>query len=68
MPAVDDVDRAQQHAEAELEAAITAARGDIPPGTQGDCDLCGEWSGRLIEGLCAPCRDWVATRGKGRIR
>ena len=22
-----------------------------------DCDLCGEWSGRLIAGSCAPCRD-----------
>lgn len=23
----------------------------------GDCDLCGEWSGRLVGGVCAPCRD-----------
>ena len=23
----------------------------------GDCDLCGEWSGRLVNGACAPCRD-----------
>lgn len=20
-------------------------------------DLCGEWSGRLVKGVCAPCRD-----------
>lgn len=29
----------------------------IPPGTPGDCELCGEWSGRLVNGACAPCRD-----------
>lgn len=29
----------------------------INPGTVGDCDLCGEGSGRLIQGVCAPCRD-----------
>lgn len=53
----DDIDRAQERIETELEAAIKAARGDIPPGKQGECDLCGEWSGRLIQGVCAPCRD-----------
>ncbi len=26
-------------------------------GQPGDCELCGEWSGRLVEGVCAPCRD-----------
>ena len=29
----------------------------IEPGVPGDCDLCGEWSARLIRGACAPCRD-----------
>lgn len=29
----------------------------IDPGKPGDCDLCGEWSGRLIQGVCSPCRD-----------
>ncbi|MCU0811962.1 MAG: hypothetical protein MUE59_13185 [Thiobacillaceae bacterium] len=66
---MDDIDRAQAHTEAELEAAIAAARGvPIPEGVPGDCDLCGEWTGRLVEGLCAPCRDWVAVRGRRRIR
>lgn len=27
------------------------------PGVAGDCDFCGEWSGRLVAGACAPCRD-----------
>jgi hypothetical protein len=66
---VDEADRAQAHTEAELEAAIAAARGvPIPEGVAGDCDLCGEHTSRLVEGLCAPCRDWVATRSRRRIR
>jgi hypothetical protein len=66
---MDEVDRAQRHSEVELEAAIAAARGvEIPVGVPGECDLCGEWTGRLVEGLCAPCRDWQATRSRRRIR
>lgn len=30
---------------------------NLDPGKPGDCELCGEWSGRLITGVCAPCRD-----------
>lgn len=30
---------------------------EIPAGVAGDCELCGEWSGRLVNGACAPCRD-----------
>ena len=29
----------------------------IPEGKPGICDLCGEWSARLIDGACASCRD-----------
>ena len=29
----------------------------MPVGEQGDCDLCGARSGRLVMGACAPCRD-----------
>ena len=53
----DIADDAQTYIEAELEASIRACRGDIPPGQPGECELCGEWSGRLINGACAPCRD-----------
>ncbi len=38
-------------------AAIAKAARDIQPGEPGECDLCGEESGRLINGACAPCRD-----------
>lgn len=52
----DDVDRAQEHIERE-EAARKPQPYRLPAGQPGECDMCGEVSGRLIEGVCAPCRD-----------
>lgn len=54
---MDDADRASRYEEMEREAAIRNTAKDIPPSRPGDCDMCGEWSGRLIKGVCAPCRD-----------
>lgn len=31
-------------------------------GKPGDCETCGEHSMRLLEGMCAPCRDLYAPR------
>ena len=53
----DLADIANEKLERDLEAAIRASRMDLAPGTPGECELCGEWSGRLIHGACAPCRD-----------
>ncbi len=53
----DIIDRANDHAQAMLDAHIAAARHDIKPGVEGECELCGEWSARLINHACAPCRD-----------
>jgi len=53
----DIVDLANEAMEADLARRIAATRADIKPGTVGDCELCGEWSGRLIGAACAPCRD-----------
>ena len=53
----DDADRADKVIDAELRSQIAATRKDIPAGNPGECDLCGEWSGRLVNGACAPCRD-----------
>ena len=42
------------------EVAVDAVRrraAKIPVGVPGECDLCGEWSGRLVFAACAPCRD-----------
>ena len=53
----DDLDLAQEREDIAREDAIRAAAKPIPPGTPGECELCGEWSGRLVNGVCAPCRD-----------
>lgn len=60
----DDADRAQVVTEAALSDAVEKARkaATMPAGVAGDCDLCGEWSGRLVEGACAPCRDHYGLR------
>lgn len=38
-------------------SAIRARAQRIEPGSPGDCELCGEWFGRLVKGVCCPCRD-----------
>ena len=55
----DDVDiasdRTQLAIDAKLQEISDAAK--LDPSTEGDCDLCGEWTSRLIGGACAPCCD-----------
>ncbi len=55
----DEIDKAQAHSEAELARNLAAVRAaaEIPAGEPGDCDFCGEWSGRLVGGACCACRD-----------
>jgi len=56
----DEVDQANDRAQADTERSIATARAiaaNVPAGNEGDCDLCGEWSGRLVGGACARCRD-----------
>ena len=56
----DEIDIANDRAQADNERAIAAARKvayEIPAGNAGDCDMCGAWSGRLVGGACARCRD-----------
>lgn len=56
----DEVDRQLERDEmldaAKLKAVRTAAS-QIPVVQPGECELCGEWSGRLVRGVCAPCCD-----------
>ncbi len=54
---MDDCDITDVREQFLLDAKIREVAHDIPPGEEGDCELCGEWSGRLIGGACAPCRD-----------
>lgn len=54
---MDECDLASELEAAHIAAAIRSSSADIRPGVAGDCDMCGEYSSRLIEGACAPCRD-----------
>ena len=38
-------------------AEVRRKAAEIPKGKPGECDLCGEDMPRLINGVCAPCRD-----------
>ena len=55
----DEIDLAQEREQIATDNAINQVRraAEIPAGEPGDCDLCGEWTARLINGACAPCRD-----------
>lgn len=56
----DIIDEANDHRDKEEAARVQAVREraeKIPAGVAGDCDMCGSWSGRLVGGACARCRD-----------
>ncbi|AJP72279.1 hypothetical protein [Sphingomonas hengshuiensis] len=53
----DVVDHAQRLAEAHLARSLAAARVPVVAGVPGICGDCGEDSARLVDGLCAPCRE-----------
>ena len=38
-------------------AEILASAAKFDPGVEGECDWCGNWSGGLVDGFCAPCRE-----------
>jgi hypothetical protein len=54
----DLIDQANDYAETERQIAIASR---IPctleAGTPGDCDFCGEFFGRIVDGACVPCRN-----------
>ena len=53
----DEIDTANDRALHDTANAIRAAAKPIEPGVAGICNDCDEASIRLIEGLCAQCRD-----------
>ena len=56
----DEADRASYFIESVVDDHVKEAMrraAEIPIGSPGDCSLCGEWSGRLVNQACAPCRD-----------
>lgn len=57
---MDDADRSDERISLVVEAGqrrISEAAAAIPKGEPGECELCGEWCGRLVNGACARCRD-----------
>ena len=56
----DEIDLAQEREQIATNSAVKKKKkkkARIEPGAPGECELCGEWSGRLVRGACAPCRD-----------
>ena len=53
----DEADHANDHAYTINEHLVQAARKEIPKGKPGECEMCGEYSPRLIRDVCPPCRD-----------
>lgn len=56
----DEVDQIQEFQQLTTDKEIEKIRekaAKIPPGTPGDCNICGEESQRLVHGNCARCRD-----------
>lgn len=56
----DEADKASEITDAYLGAAVRRACQPVPIGVPGECDECGEYSQRLVEDRCAPCRDEIA--------
>jgi hypothetical protein len=56
----DEIDIANARAEIDTARLVAHQRylaQQIQAGEPGECQLCGEWSGRLVGSACAPCRD-----------
>ena len=70
----DEADRAQRYIEAELDAAIRAARGQVPPRAApvAECTRCGEPLPAVRQALgvtqCVPCAERVESlRARGLL-
>lgn len=56
----DEADRASYFIESVVDDHVKEAMrraAEIPIGEAGECSLCGEFSLRLVNKACAPCRD-----------
>lgn len=59
----DIIDIANDYAAIEAESSLAMVRraaAAIPAGEPGECEECGEESPRLVERLCARCRERIA--------
>ena len=56
----DPIDRADYFIESVIDDHVKDAMrraAEIPEGKSGDCDICGEYFSRLVNGCCGFCRD-----------
>ena len=56
----DPIDRADYFIESVIDDHVKEAMrlaAEIPEGIAGDCDICGEYFSRLVNGCCGFCRD-----------
>ena len=56
----DEADRATYFIESVIDDHVKYAMrraSEIPEGKSGDCDICGEYFSRLVNGCCGFCRD-----------
>lgn len=57
---MDDADISDERIQRAIDSKLSEVRLQkalMPAGSPGECERCGEWSGRLVGGACAPCRD-----------
>ncbi len=56
----DEADKASYFIESVIDDHVKDAMrraAEIPLGNPGDCDICGEYFSRLVNGACGLCRD-----------
>jgi len=61
----DEADRATYFIESVIDDHVKDAMrraAEIPPGNPGECDICGEYLSRLVDGACGFCRDRFGLR------
>lgn len=59
----DEADRAELYIESVIDDHVKEAMrraAEIPIGEAGECDSCGEFFTRLVDGMCGRCRDKFA--------
>mgnify|MGYP003350991204 FL=1 len=53
----DEADVAAGYQEMMLQASLASRESpELRSEGAGDCDFCGEWASRLVDGACIPCR------------
>lgn len=59
----DEIDETNEREQHLLDRNVQKIREDaanMPAGSPGECDKCGNETQRIVDGLCCPCRDALA--------